>query len=302
MIDIELLAQRIPAWAERPLQVETLTGGTTNHNLKVSVGGDVFVVRVCAPGVAIHGIDRLAEQMCVQAAAQAGITPAFVAFLDDLPHSLAVLITRHIPSQTLNAAQVAHPTMLPQAISLLRRTHTLGTFAGRFDVFRIFERCLAFAHNHPAPLPTYIGEVEAQMQKIEQAMQRAALPLVACHNDLLPANFLLDTSDRLWLIDWEYAGWGDRFFDLGNLSVNNELSDAQDWQLLTEYFGTAYASDYARLKLMKIVSDAREGIWGMVQGSISTLDFDFDEYGRRHLARFMHNCASASIAEWLEEL
>lgn len=307
MIDIEQLAQRIPAWTKRPIHVEAMSGGITNHNLRVTIGEkgtqeDTYMVRLCAPGVAIHGIDRQAEQRCVQASANAGIAPGFVAFVDDLPTGNAVLVTRYVASQTLNASEVSHPSILPRIVDLLRRTHMLNNFGGRFDVFRIFERCLAFARTQQAPLPSFVAEVETQMQRIEHVTQCSPMPLVPCHNDLLPANFLLDQSDRLWLIDWEYAGWGDRFFDLGNLSVNNEFSDAQDWQLINEYFGSTDSAAYARLKLMKIVSDAREGIWGMVQWSISSLDFDYAEYGTRHLERFVSNCASTTFDEWMKEI
>ena len=153
-----------------------------------------------------------------------------------------------------------------------------------------------------APLPPFMDQVQGEMQRIERAMQRQPLPLVACHNDLLPANFLLGQAQQLWLLDWEYAGWGDPFFDLGNLSVNNAFSDADDAALLAHYFSTQTAEHWARLKLMKIVSDAREGIWGMVQWGLSTLDFDYADYGTRHLARFMENCAAPSVAGWLENL
>ena len=174
-----------------------------------------------------------------------------------------------------------------------------GHLAGHFDVFRIFDQGLAFAREHHTPLPPFIDQVQTEMQQIETAFQRAPLSLVASHNDLLPANFLLDNDGRIWLLDWEYAGWGDPFFDLGNLSVNNEFGDAQDAALLTAYFGEVTATHLARLKLMKIVSDAREGIWAMVQQSISELEFDFAAYGNQHLERFMNNCAAPEAPQWL---
>ena len=44
-----------------------------------------------------------------------------------------------------------------------------------------------------------------------------------CHNDLLNANFI-DDGARIRIVDWEYAGMGDPFFDLGNFSINHELT------------------------------------------------------------------------------
>lgn len=302
MTTIAQILAGVPGWAGQTAQVEPLGGGITNQNYKVTINGEAFAVRLCAQGMEIHGIDRDAEQICTRAAASIGVAPEIITFIEDLPDGGSAMVARFVPGRALQPAEIRSPHYLPQIIATLQHYHALDQFAGRFDVFRIFERCLAFAHKAQAPLPAYIDQVQAELQRIEAALQRQALPLVACHNDLLPANFLEDAQGRLWLLDWEYAGWGDRFFDLGNLSVNNEFSDADDAALLTGYFGRLEPAHWARLKLMKIVSDAREGIWGMVQWAISTLDFDYAAYGQRHLERFMHNCASPEVARWLTEV
>ena len=115
----------------------------------------------------------------------------------------------------------------------------------------------------------------------------AALPLAdpkPCHNDLLPGNIIRAQRDgRLMIVDWEYAGMGDPRFDLGNLAVNNNLDDAAEDRLLTAYHGAAPSdSQRAALKLMRVLSDAREGAWGVVQAHVSELDFDFQRYGTDH--------------------
>lgn len=303
---IEQLRQQIPAWAGRINAVEPLAGGITNQNYKVTVGDEAFVVHVCARDVAIHGINRQVEVQCARAAAKIGVAPEVIALLDNLPSNGSsgheLFITRFVQAQTLTAAAVRSPELLPQIVATIQRYHRLTDFAGHFDVFHIFEQGLAFAREHHTPLPPFIDQVQAEMQRIETAFQRDPLPEVASHNDLLPANFLLDNDGRVWLIDWEYAGWGDPFFDLGNLSINNEFDDAQDVALLTAYFGEVTAIHLARLKLMKIVSDAREGIWAMVQQSISELEFDFAAYGNHHLERFISNCASPEAPQWLAAL
>jgi len=296
---IEQLRQQIPAWAGQINAVEPLAGGITNQNYKVTVGDEAFVVHVCARDVAIHGINRQVEVQCARAAAQIGVAPEVIALLDNLPGGDELFITRFIQAKTLTATEVGSPELLPQIVALMQRYHRLTDFAGHFDVFRIFDQGLAFAREQHTPLPPFIDQVQIEMQRIETAFQHNPLPLVASHNDLLPANFLLDNDGRVWLIDWEYAGWGDPFFDLGNLSVNNEFDDAQDATLLTAYFGEVTATNLARLKLMKIVSDAREGIWAMVQQSISELEFDFAAYGHHHLERFMNNCRSPEAPQWL---
>ena len=99
-----------------------------------------------------------------------------------------------------------------------------------------------------------------------------------CHNDLLNANFL-DDGERLCIVDWEYAGMGDRFFDLANFSINHELdADAEHGAALAAYFGEVRDEDLQALELMRFMSDFREAMWGVVQAAVSELDFDFEAY------------------------
>ena len=121
------------------------------------------------------------------------------------------------------------------------------------------------------------------------------------HNDLLPANFLRD-GDRMQLIDWEYAGMGDRWFDLGNFAVNNELDDDQEAQLLEAYFGEPPDEQRrATLKLFRFMSDFREAMWGVVQAGVSELDFDFREYAQKHFDRLEKARSDPRFEGWIEE-
>ena len=111
-------------------------------------------------------------------------------------------------------------------------------------------------------------------------------PLCPCHNDLLAGN-LIDDGTVVHIIDWEYGGMGDRFFDLGNLAVNNDFDDEHERALLMLYFGQVRPDHLRRLRLMRLASDMREAMWGFLQSAISTLDVDYLAYGRKHLERFV---------------
>ena len=130
-----------------------------------------------------------------------------------------------------------------------------------------------------------------------------ALPLtepVPCHNDLLPAN-LLSVPAGVMLVDWEYAGMGHPLFDLGNLAVNNEFDDPAEERLLETYLGAPPgAAPRAALKLMRIMSDAREGAWGVVQGVISELDFDFGAYAEKHFDRLAAAADDPRFDRWVD--
>ena len=132
----------------------------------------------------------------------------------------------------------------------------------------------------------------------------AALPLtepVPCHNDLLPANVLrVPRGLGVILVDWEYAGMGHRLFDLGNLAVNSEFEEDEEDRLLTAYFGIAPSpARRAALALMRLVSDAREAAWGVVQSVVSELEFDFKSYAAEHFERLERASADAGFERWL---
>jgi thiamine kinase-like enzyme len=102
------------------------------------------------------------------------------------------------------------------------------------------------------------------------------------------------------IVDWEYAGMGDPRFDLGNLSINNDFDEAADERLLTTYYGQRpSAARVASLKLMRVLSDAREGAWGVVQAEVSELDFDFAGYAKEHFERLLANAAHPQFGQWL---
>ena len=94
---------------------------------------------------------------------------------------------------------------------------------------------------------------------------------------------------------------GDPFFDLGNFSINHELTADQDEVLLLAHDGTVAEARLARLTLMRVVSDFREAMWGVLQQGISTLDFDFRGYAAEHFDRLLANGSTLSntmVAAW----
>ncbi len=112
-----------------------------------------------------------------------------------------------------------------------------------------------------------------------------------CHNDLLAANFIRG-GDRLWIVDWEYAGMGDPAFDLANFAVSNGLDEDGDASCSTP---TAAATREIHV-LMRFMSDFREAMWGVVQQAISTLDFDFAGYADEHFERLERDRRRAAVS------
>jgi len=252
-------------WPGQPVEVEALGGGITNHNFKVSVGGETLVLRIGGKDTALLGIDREYEHEAALMAARLGIGPEVVRFAG------GVLVTRFVEGDVGRAE--------PAAVGgLLARLHTAEPISSRFDSFRVVETYAATAAEHGVTVPPAYERAHELARRIET--QREGAPLLTCHNDLLAANFI-DDGERVWIVDWEYAGMGDPFFDLANFSVNNGL-DADGERALLAAYGS---SDTRALTLMRFMSDFREAMWGVVQQGISELDFDFVAYAGEHFER-----------------
>jgi thiamine kinase-like enzyme len=264
-VEPEQLAERV--WPGRQVTIEPLGGGITNRNFKVQTDGDNFVLRIGGRDTELLGIDRSAEHAASSVAAELGLGPEVVAYVEPEGY----LVTRYIEGEVGKVD-------VDRVGATLRRLHDGPTFPGRFDSFRVVEAYRATAHAHGVGVPSAYERAKEIADQIER--RRADAPLRPCHNDLLNANFI-DDGVRLWLVDWEYAGMGDPFFDLGNFAVNHELADESERALLS-----AYGSDDADgLVLMRFMSDFREAMWGIVQLAISELDFDFTTYAEEHFER-----------------
>jgi thiamine kinase-like enzyme len=288
------LIERVPGWAGKVQQVDPLEGGITNRNYRVLVGDDAFVIRVPAETGALLGIDRAVEHAVSRAAAAAGVGPEVIAFLE--PEG--ALVTRFIVGRPVSEAEVHDPRMLQRIAQALRRIHQAAPVPATFSPFRVVEAYALTTQRHGGRLPAAFERARPIAREIETALPSE--PPVLCHNDLLNANFI-DDGATIRIVDWEYAAMGDRFFDFGNFAVNHQLSETDEMTLLAEYFGRVTPSQQARLRLMRIMSDFREAMWGVVQQAISTLDVDFDAYARRHFDRLFTAAGDPRFDDWLRQ-
>jgi thiamine kinase-like enzyme len=296
----EVVARLSALLGPREGSVVQLEGGITNRNFRVTFAGTDYVLRLPGKRTDLLGIDRLAECNATKAAAELGFAPRVVTLMEDPP----CLVTTFVHGEHVEAGDLRESETLAEVARKLRALHDSGTeLPKRFDPFRLYEDYAETARAHSADLPQGYDAALAAARQVEEVVAgQPGHESVPSHNDLLPGNFLRD-ADGMELIDWEYAGMGDRWFDLGNFAANNELNDDQEAQLLEAYFGEP-PDDRARatLKLFRFVSDFREGMWGTVQSVLSDVDFDFRSYAQRHFERAEESRADSRFEEWLERV
>ena len=294
--EIEALVARVPQWANTAVHLAPLHGGITNTNFVATARGRRFVVRVPGESTELLGIDRANEAEAARRAASLGLGPAI---FGELP-VIGTLITELVAGEHLEP----HAFMLriDDVVDVLHTFHQSGPLQGAFPIHRVVEWHARDAASRGVIPPASYDRLHRQSKRIEQAFARSPMAPVPCHNDLLPGNLLFEgPTGRPWLLDFEYAGMNDAFFDLGNLSVNCGLDAAADEQLLHRYFGGVTDARWARLQLMKMMSEFREGMWAVVQQASSTLDTDFVAYAEERLGNCERLAASPDFDRWLAE-
>ncbi|MEM7076068.1 MAG: phosphotransferase [Pseudomonadota bacterium] len=271
----------MPLW-QGEIEATPLTGGITNVNYKVTDDTGAYVVRV-GDDIPLHHVMRFNELAASKAAHAAGLSPAVVYAADGLT------VLDFVESRTLTESDVRHPDMLPRVLELVKACHreVPGFLRGPSLVFWVFH----VIRDYAATLTENGSQHRAILPELVQQgamLEREAGPydMVFGHNDLLCGNFL-DDGDRLWLIDFDYAGFNSPLFDLGGLASNNGVSPEQEDWVLETYFETPVTDAMRhRYTAMKCASLLRETMWSMVSEITSEIDFDYAAYTAENLARF----------------
>ena len=284
----------VPELAGSGRVITPIAEGRTNRNFRVETDAGAFFVRVSDKETQLLGIDRSTERLAATAAADAGVGPEVVAFMPDL----GCLVTQWVPGNSLAEGELESEPTLGDAVAVVRAIHAGPQLPWTFSAFRIEESYRAIAEDRGVTVPAEYARAHSMAERIETAFKASPMEDRPCHNDLLAPNFIRDTG-RLWLVDYEYAGMGDPFFDLGNLSINNGLSEDAQERMLKHYFGEVTEVDRARLGLMRIMSDFREAMWGVAQQGLSTLDIDYVEYADNHFDRLARAMAERPVDRWL---
>ena len=289
---------KIPEWDTAGAVVSPLVGGITNQNYRVDTGGETFVLRIGGKGTHLLGIDRGRESICTAIAAQVGVGAEVLHFLAGED----VLVTRFIVGIGITPEMAAQDEILRRIVHSMRRYHAGPDFPGTFSPFETVRNYHTLALEYGVSFPDTLPQVFELMARIEQALAQSGTAYTKpCHNDLLASNFI-DDGHTIRILDWEYAGMGDIFFDLGNFAVNQSLNEEQCELLLHYYFGEVRSAELAHLHLMRLGSDLRESFWGFLQMGISELDFDYREYAHHHLNRFLRNVETSPFEQWLEDV
>ena len=265
-----------------PVEPQPIAGGITNLNFSVVDRGQRYFVRI-GDDIPVHGIVRANEIAASRAAHAAGIAPAV------FHYEPGALVLKFVEGHALSPADVRDPRNFDRILDLVRRCHRdiPGYLRGAAAIFWVFHVVRDYAHTLREGGSRHAGGIPRLLvtaARLEKAL--GPVDIVFGHNDLLATNFI-DDGSRLWLVDWEYAGFNSPLFDLAGLASNSEFPADLRLRLIGGYFGRPADRDLKlRFAAMTAASLLRETMWSMVSEIHSPVDFDYTAYSAENLARF----------------
>ncbi|WP_421997904.1 phosphotransferase [Reyranella sp.] len=272
MTDLAARVARLPFW-QAPVEIAPLEGGLTNVSFVVTCRDERFVAR-CGEDIPVHHVFRDRERAASRAAYEAGLSPELLHVEGDIT-VLRFIAGRTFAEEDLRADVERLAALLGECHARVGR-HVRGP-ANIFWVFHVIR--------------DYVSRIDADRaylalaDRLEQL--QVPMPIVFGHHDLLPGN-VMDDGNRLWLIDWEYGGFGTAMFDLANLASNGGYGPAEDEALLHAYFKGSVDDGLRRaFAAMKAASALREALWAMVSDvHLRTPGVDYKAHAAIYLARF----------------
>ncbi|PZQ98003.1 MAG: choline kinase [Cereibacter sphaeroides] len=266
----------LPCW-QGAILAQPLAGGLSNEIWKVTDGAGAHVVRL-GRDYPFHHVYREREAMTARAAHTAGFAPA-VEYTEP-----GVMVTRFITARAWVGDDLRRE---PERVALMlrdfhdrmgREVSGAGFIFWPFHVIRDYLRTLKNTLTAPQ-----IAEWQALSDETEAA--QVPLPVIFGHHDMLPAN-LLDDGQRLWLIDYEYAGFGTAMFDLAGAASNAGMTAEESDRLLNAYFGQVGPELRRAFDAMQVASLLREMLWSHVSGLyLSAPGVDYAAYADENRAR-----------------
>ncbi len=294
--ELDRLLDKVPELVG-PRAVVELSGGLTNRNYRVTSPRGDYVVRVSPRESDALAIDRDHEHANSVRAAEAGVGAPVIAYLPDD----GVTVIGFIDGVTFDDASFKIPGNIARAAAAVHQLHSGPRFVNDFNMFVIQQQYLYMVQRNGFRLPPGYLDFAPHVARIKGALAVRDDGTVPCNNDLLAANFI-DDGNKIWLIDYEYAGNNDACFELGNVWSECHLTLDELEELITAYYGKPLRHKVARAQLQGLMSRYGWTLWASIQDAASPLDFDFWEWGLEKYDRAVAVLTSPEFDRLLDDV
>jgi len=271
-------------------------GGLTNLVYRIGLGDDAYVLRIPGEGTGDY-IDRKVEAHNARVAADAGVS-AKVLFFDEID---GLMLCSFLPGETMTPETFCTVDGAPARAALaMKRMHGFNKpFEFRFELFSMIDDYLQTLSKLEATLPDGYHDVVKEAEPVRKVLDAHPIPLAPCHCDPLCENFI-DDGERMWIVDWEYSGMNDPFWDLGDVSVEAGFAREHDEQMMQAYCGGRLDDAlFGRMVIYKAMCDLLWTLWGLIQHANGNPADDFWTYAINRFERCKALMGSGGFARHL---
>lgn len=275
----QLLAEHINVEDKEIIQIMRL-GGLTNKNYRVKTNRGEFVIRLPGDGTE-DMINRKDEHICTVLANEIGVDGGLIYFDAETGTKISDYISNAV---TMNSKVVRQENNMKSIAGSFKKLHSSGLKTDvRFNVFEKIEE-------YESVIKGYGGDYlwddyydkKREVYQLRDEVKQMNVELTLCHNDPLCENFVKG-SDRMYLIDWEYAGMNDPMWDIADFIIEAKLSPDEEEVFCNYYFGGSIDNQMKRRILInKILLDFLWSLWGIQRtaNGEDLLDYANERYER----------------------
>ena len=242
----------------KSLKYDVLNGGYSNQTYKVDADEKSYVLRINGDQTPILKLDRLEEIRINQVSNSKNISPQMYTEFSSKDYLVSEFINE---SSTLTKEEATTTNGIITLANILKNIHSIQGEYREFSPFQLldvyYQGIVFFKVKIPSDVCAFLNKVD-EIRKYSEKFNAK----IFCHNDFYTYNILKQKS-KLYVIDWEFAGIGDPFFDLATISFSNAYSAEQDALLLKSYFGFLEPEFEKLMYNMKYYNMVREVLWGL---------------------------------------
>lgn len=280
----ERCVELVPEWQGLDLEISVLTGGITNRLYRVQLadGGD-YVIRVYGPNTELF-INRDVEMESIRRMEPTEVTPRLVKYLPEKN----VTIVEFIPGTPLKNGDFLKDELLEAAVRPIKIIHSSGVqlprlFDPLYEVKHLFKVLTQVGPDYPE------FDIYGTISILDQISAIANIPhseYLPCHNDLLADNFILVQDqnrcrESVCLIDWEYAGMNTPYYEISDMFQEILVPREIEEKILRLYWEDHNMDEHVfKTDMFKPFPDIYWFLWSLIQLGISSIEFDYYDYGK----------------------
>jgi len=276
----------LPEWKGLDIDISQLSGGITNKLFRIRSEKGDYTVRIYGDKTDLF-IHRDSEAHAIREMSKIGVCSPIVKYLPERGVTIVEFIDDAV---VLNNKHFLDKSLYPKIVEAIKKIHTSGVKLKQiFNPMVKVKEMFSILTDLKAEYPEFdIAGTVDRLSKLDRIINIAEAEYTACHNDLLADNFLLIKEEALprydspmYIIDWEYAGMAPLYYDIADMFQEILVPRDAEKAIVEAYCdGQDFDRDLYYIDLFKPFPDIYWFLWSMIQLNVSTIDFDYYNYGK----------------------